>query len=425
MFGAFIVREKHDPNQNLYDFDLAEHYMILIEWTLNPLQSIYGSYLHSAFYGTEYSILINGKSKLKNKPNLDVPLETFYVKKGFRYRFRIISSAVANCLFKVSIDDHNMTIIATDGQPIDPIHVESLTLISGERYDIVIEANKTESDYWIKVRGEKSCSNMFQTAILRYENGIASNVTISRYEDSDRNGTAFKSVLDSFNDSLVYSIKDLRHPEGLNDDYLLRISKQADRVFYLNYDHWPINDGEIHKTNLYSYENSIKKWKSASVNGIKFEMPSSPPLLYWKDMNKTNFCNETNNKCLNESTFCTCTHFLQFKLNELIELVLIDGNFFHEYHPIHLHGHHFVVIGVGKFKELGHGLVTNEYVKKLDQSGELKRNFDRPVIKDTVSMPKGGYVIVRFIADNPGFWLLHCHIDTHSDIGMTVLTKVE
>ncbi len=28
---------------------------------------------------------------------------------------------------------------------------------------------------------------------------------------------------------------------------------------------------------------------------------------------------------------------------------------------------------------------------------------------------------IRFIADNPGLWLLHCHIGAHAFIGMTVL----
>lgn len=30
-------------------------------------------------------------------------------------------------------------------------------------------------------------------------------------------------------------------------------------------------------------------------------------------------------------------------------------------------------------------------------------------IKDTISIPSKGYTIFRFKADNPGWWLLHCH----------------
>ena len=60
----------------------------------------------------------------------------------------------------------------------------------------------------------------------------------------------------------------------------------------------------------------------------------------------------------------------------------------------------------------------------MDDEGKLKRNFDRPVIKDTIAVPLQGYTIVRFIADNPGFWMAHCHLDSHSDTGMMMMFKV-
>lgn len=39
-------------------------------------------------------------------------------------------------------------------------------------------------------------------------------------------------------------------------------------------------------------------------------------------------------------------------------------------------------------------------------------------------MPDGGYTIVRFVADNPGYWLFHCHIEFHSEVGMSIVFKV-
>lgn len=60
----------------------------------------------------------------------------------------------------------------------------------------------------------------------------------------------------------------------------------------------------------------------------------------------------------------------------------------------------------------------------MDERGELKRNFDRPIIKDSISVPLQGYAIIRFIADNPGFWMAHCHLDSHSDTGMMMILKV-
>ena len=41
--------------------------------------------------------------------------------------------------------------------------------------------------------------------------------------------------------------------------------------------------------------------------------------------------------------------------------------------------------------------------------------------KDTVIIPTGGYVVIRFKPDNPGWWLLHCHIEPHASGGMIMI----
>lgn len=63
-------------------------------------------------------------------------------------------------------------------------------------------------------------------------------------------------------------------------------------------------------------------------------------------------------------------------------------------------------------------------IKEMDKNEMIKRNFDRPPIKDTVTVPVGGYTIIRFVTDNPGTWMFHCHLDFHSEIGMAILIKV-
>lgn len=47
-----------------------------------------------------------------------------------------------------------------------------------------------------------------------------------------------------------------------------------------------------------------------------------------------------------------------------------------------------------------------------------------PPVKDTVTVPDGGYTIIRFEAYNPGYWLFHCHIEFHAEIGMALVIKV-
>lgn len=63
-------------------------------------------------------------------------------------------------------------------------------------------------------------------------------------------------------------------------------------------------------------------------------------------------------------------------------------------------------------------------IKKLDSQGSLERNLDHPPLKDTVTIPSGGYTIIRFVADNPGVWFMHCHVEFHSESGMALLIRV-
>lgn len=63
------------------------------------------------------------------------------------------------------------------------------------------------------------------------------------------------------------------------------------------------------------------------LNNISLELPSFP-LLSQPDMIEPNMlCNSThlpkkNSKCTPE--MCSCTHVLQVKLNNIVELVLVD-----------------------------------------------------------------------------------------------------
>lgn len=50
-------------------------------------------------------------------------------------------------------------------------------------------------------------------------------------------------------------------------------------------------------------------------------------------------------------------------------------------------------------------------------------NLKNPVKKDTVVVPCGGYTTIRFLADNPGYWVMHCHIENHHANGMQLLIK--
>jgi hypothetical protein len=46
--------------------------------------------------------------------------------------------------------------------------------------------------------------------------------------------------------------------------------------------------------------------------------------------------------------------------------------------------------------------------------------FENPPRRDVALLPAGGYIIIAFKADNPGSWLLHCHIAWHASSGLAL-----
>jgi FtsP/CotA-like multicopper oxidase with cupredoxin domain len=71
-----------------------------------------------------------------------------------------------------------------------------------------------------------------------------------------------------------------------------------------------------------------------------------------------------------------------------------------------------------------HNVIQLEHVKGWDRDGNIKRNLVDPPLKDTVMVPDVGFVVIRFLADNPGYWMFHCHVDWHLNNGMALIIKV-
>lgn len=75
-------------------------------------------------------------------------------------------------------------------------------------------------------------------------------------------------------------------------------------------------------------------------------------------------------------------------------------------HPIHLHGHDFYVL-------------AQESDKTWD--GDISGlKMDNPPRRDTATLPTKGYLVLAFESDNPGLWLMHCHIPFHLSQGFGI-----
>lgn len=100
--------------------------------------------------------------------NPHLPLETFTVAAGNRYRFRVISAAMTYSL-RLSIDHHDLHVVASDGSDVQPVIVDSIVINSGERYDFWIQAKETllGGNYWIRAE-----------TLERYQSGQVSVISL-------------------------------------------------------------------------------------------------------------------------------------------------------------------------------------------------------------------------------------------------------
>jgi FtsP/CotA-like multicopper oxidase with cupredoxin domain len=87
-------------------------------------------------------------------------------------------------------------------------------------------------------------------------------------------------------------------------------------------------------------------------------------------------------------------------------------------HPFHLHGHSFYVLASHR-SDNGWGSYS-PFATKGASAIKPNLNLIDPVRKDTVSVPRRGYVVIRFKADNEGIWMFHCHVLFHQASGMAM-----
>ena len=80
-------------------------------------------------------------------------MEVFRVFSGRRHRFRVIQATGNHCPIELSVDGHEMVVIASDGFPVAPYAVGTLGMNSAERYDFVLVADKNPGNYRLRVRG--------------------------------------------------------------------------------------------------------------------------------------------------------------------------------------------------------------------------------------------------------------------------------
>ncbi|KAE8745551.1 hypothetical protein FOCC_FOCC007740 [Frankliniella occidentalis] len=464
IYGSIVVRQppSQDPNSHLYDFDLTTH---------------------------------DAKTGFRT----NTPLEIFTMTPGRRYRFRMINSLASVCPVQLTVQGHALTVIATDGEPVHPMPVDTVISFSGERYDFVITADQPVGAYWMQVRGLGECgeARAQQLAIVRYARGpYQPRTTAPTYDvglpqgivlnpldaicNSDRTDavcvnqlknakTVDEGILQERPDVkiflpfrfLFYTPEEVFEPHTYNrflaapgGDHVISLIdgisfvfppapplsqvRDIDPALFCNGDSRPFDCGAncmcVHKVDipLHAVVEVVVVDEVAPsgdhvislVDEISYQSPPAPPLSQIEDISPDQFCNG-DNKPADCGTNCMCTHKVDIPLNAVVEVVLVDEvqqpNLSH---PFHLHGYAFNVIGMGRSPDKNVKKINLKHALDLDRRGLLHRQFNLPPSKDTIAVPNNGYVVFRFRADNPGYWLFHCHFLFHIVIGMNLVVHV-
>ena len=419
-----------------------------------------------------WSGLINGKGRHTAYTDAvsyeNSVLRVFEVQQGNLYRFRVIG-VQGIFAYRFSIDEHKLIVVATDGNFIEPDTVDYIIVHSGERYDFILNTTSDEDNvlnYWIRVETIEANGSGFldhnTEAILHYDGAPVPNpatnyseVTSERRICSPDNkcvaaNCPFKEFPASYGiDCIhVHQFRSLEDPES--EELPTLNAECSDCVHFFNF----------------GFEG---KGRTSAINARNFKLPTTPyqsyPEQYRIDVENQKTCQE----CKHEedtgepSPECACSHVRvlskdlehtdPYKSHEpTIQMIISSiGNsslesFRNFSHPVHIHGHYFYVLHV----EHGHTIdgVLNRSSSDIacDNSAcseprwRVEKNLSeyegdpvpgkdafyirsKTVRKDTVIIPAGGYAIVYLRANNPGYWLLHCHIEPHQLGGMAVILR--
>ncbi|KAF5354960.1 hypothetical protein D9756_005793 [Leucocoprinus leucothites] len=287
-----------------------------------------------------------------------VDLAVVNVEKGKRYRFRIFAmSCEPNYTF--SVDGHNLTVIEADATETQPKTVNTIQLLAGQRYSAVLDANQQVANYWIRALPNTGGSNGLNTT---FDGGI--NSAILRYKGAPvADPTTQKQTQDKLLETDLHPLNNVPAPGGNSPDgadYVFNITMRLDEESF--------------------------RW---FMNGVSFSGPEVPTLLQIMSGART------------AQELLPQGGYLVVERNKTVQVNfpsgLIGGP-----HPFHLHGHTFRVV-------------------RSADSGQF--NFVDPVERDTFNVGDvtGDMASIRFRTENPGPWILHCHIDFHLAGGLALV----
>jgi FtsP/CotA-like multicopper oxidase with cupredoxin domain len=339
------------------NYDIDLGTLPITDWFQKPIFTVNAAALHATGPPTADTILINGTG-LSNTGGKAAVTE---LTPGKKHLIRIINTGI-NAYFHVTADGHPFTVVAADFVPIVPYKTDSLVLAVGQRYDVIIEANQEPGNYWFRVGpGGNRCDGPIA--------GAANGKSVLRYKgcsEAAPNSTGIVLPTGCYDETnIVPYVKTTvpqGHPEGLKLGFQISAAKG-------NLVQWLVNDSSL--------QIDFKKPTLQYVIDKNFDFPTTDNV------------------------------FTVGEINEWQYWVIQQANGTPPLpHPIHLHGHDFYVL---------------DSAANAQWDGDITRlKKDNPIRRDTATLPAGGYLVLAFESDNPGAWLMHCHIPFHVSAGLAL-----
>ncbi|KAJ8750543.1 hypothetical protein K2173_015700 [Erythroxylum novogranatense] len=332
------------------------------------------------------------------------------VKPGKTYLIRLINAALNDELF-FSIANHTFTVVEADANYVKPFTTNILLLAPGQTTNVLLRTKPTtpNATFYMLARpyftGQGTFDNTTVAGILEYESSSSSSTKL-------KNRPLIRPVLPAINATSFVANFSSKFRSLNSAQFPARVPRKVDQNFFFTVG---LGNRPCPKNQTCQGPNGTKF--AASINNISFPLPSTALLqsyffgksngVYTSDfpsfpINPFNYTGTPPN-----NTFVTNgTKVVVLSFNTSVEVVLQDTSILGaESHPLHLHGFNFFVVGQG--------------FGNFDPKNDPKNyNLVDPVERNTVGVPSGGWLAIRFQADNPGVWLMHCHFDVHLSWGL-------
>lgn len=343
-----------------------------------------------------------------------------HVEHGKTYMLRIINAGLTNDLF-FGVAGHRLTVVGTDASYTKPFTVDHIFISPGQTKTVLLMADRPTDSSSSNGRYYMAARTLASNTKIPFNNSTAT--AILKYMDAppaSRAGPPDFPNLPAINDTDAATAYTAQLRSLATKDHPVDVPKHVDEHMLIT-----IAVNLVPCAPNEKCEDPKGNRLAASLNDVSFANPSVDILdAYYgsiRDVYETDFPNRppfffnfTSDNVPKELWFTK--HGTKVKVLEygaVVEVVFQDTSIIGaENHPMHLHGFSFYVVGrgFGNFDE---------------QKDPASYNLVDPPYQNTVSVPKAGWAAIRFRAENPGVWFMHCHFARHVVWGMDTVFIVK